>query len=443
MYTIENFYDHYVVLKDGNILYHVDNEKQARDEVKLLEKQNGTINESDMIKSFNKVNYTVYHLHDENSLLDSCTNFKLYVDRAVELGQTSIAFTNHGNIYNWVEKKMYCDEKGIKYMFGIECYLTENIEPKIRDNYHTVLIAKNDIGRKELQRLIFNSTDKEHKYYKPRISFDEFLNISENIIKISACLASPLNRIRDLNRVEKLFKHYDYYEIQYHMGDQIEYNQYLYEMSKKYNKPLIVGTDTHSLNPYKAECRIMLQRGKASEFNKDSDESDETEFDMTYKSYEELIELFKNQKSLSMNVIIEALENTNIMAESVESFELDTKIKYPVLYGEDDEKVMWKTLSDKYKYKLNNGIIKKNQRYIDDIKEEMRVFKKIDYIGFMLFMSELMTWCRDNGIYTSPCRGSVGGSTIAYISDVTDVDPIVWNTVFSRFANEDRKELGD
>ena len=389
-------------------------------------------------------NYTVYHLHDENSLLDSCTNFKLYVDKAVELGQKAIAFTNHGNVYNWVEKKMYCDEKGIKYMFGIECYLTEKLEPKVRDNYHTVLIAKNEQGRAELQRLIFNSTDKEHKYYKPRISFDEFLNISDNIIKISACLASPLNRIRDLDRVEKLFKHYDYYEIQYHMGDQIEYNQYLYEMSKKYNKPLIIGTDTHSLDSYKAECRIMLQRGKASEFSKDSDESDETEYDMTYKSYDELIELFKKQNSLPMDIILQALENTNIMADSIEPFELDTKIKYPILYGDDDEKVFKETINKKYKYKLDNDIISKENsaKYISNIQEEMRVFKKIDYIGFMLFMSELMTWCRENGIYTSPCRGSVGGSTIAYISDVTDVDPIVWNTVFSRFANEDRRELG-
>ena len=62
----------------------------------------------------NYKNYTVYHLHTELSLLDSCTNFKLYVDKAAELGQTAIAFTEHGNIYNWIEKKMYCNEKCLK-----------------------------------------------------------------------------------------------------------------------------------------------------------------------------------------------------------------------------------------------------------------------------------------------------------------------------------------
>ena len=92
-------------------------------------------------------NYTVYHLHDDNSLLDSCTNYKQYIDKAVELGQKSIFFTNHGNIHNWIEKKMYYDEVGIKTNLSVECYLTEFLEPKIRDNYHTVLIIKNEQGK--------------------------------------------------------------------------------------------------------------------------------------------------------------------------------------------------------------------------------------------------------------------------------------------------------
>ena len=72
-------------------------------------------------------NYTVFHLHTEQSLLDSCTNFKDYVDKAKELGQTAICFTEHGNIFSWVEKKMYCEEQGIKYLHGVECYLTKEL----------------------------------------------------------------------------------------------------------------------------------------------------------------------------------------------------------------------------------------------------------------------------------------------------------------------------
>lgn len=388
-------------------------------------------------------NYVTYHLHTELSLLDSCTNFKLYVDKAKELGQTAICFTEHGNVYNWIEKKMYCDEQGVKYLHGVECYLTkellqideENSEPhKVRDNYHTILIAANYKGVKEIHTLLDISTQDDHFYYKNRITFDEFKSISNNVIKISACLASPLNRLRD----ENLIQYYDYLEIQPHINseDQKAYNQWLYAMSKKHNKPLIAGTDTHNLNKYKAECRSVLQKAKHIEF------SNEDEFDLTYKSYDELVNMFKQQNALPEEIYLEAINNTNVMANSVETFELDKSFKYPKLY-EDEEKVFKDRINQMYRDKLKRGVIQDNPKYIKQIREEMRVFKKIGMVGFMNFMSELICWCWDNGIPIGPCRGSVGGSVIAYITDIIDVDPIVWNTVFSRFCNEYRTEIGD
>lgn len=448
-------------------------------------------------------NYTTYHLHTELSLLDSCTNFKSYIHKAKDLGQTSICFTEHGNIYNWIEKKMYCEStqykvessklteplfveekelnkckekyddikitelKPIKYIHGVECYLTEKLyeypevpdewfeaqlgrdakemqeeygeileegKKKIRDNYHTILIAKNYAGLQEINTLIDLSTQEDHFYYKPRITFDEFKNISSNVIKISACLASPLNKLRD----ESLIQYYNYLEVQPHVHseEQKEYNQWLYQMSLKYNKPLIAGTDTHSLNKYKAECRSILQRAKHITF------TNEDEFDLTYKSYDELINMFEQQDSLPKNVYLEAIENTNRMAASVEEFELDKSFKYAKCY-DDDEAVLKKRVNERYAEKLRKGIITKDPQYIANVKEEFRVFKKIGMLGFMLFMSDLVTWCWENGIPIGYCRGSVGGSTIAYLIDIIDVDPVVWHTVFSRFANEDRKELGD
>ena len=385
-------------------------------------------------------NYVVYHLHTELSLLDSCTNHKLYIDKAKSLGQKAIAFTEHGNIYKWIEKKMYCDKQGIKYIHGVECYITMNLGEKIRDNYHTILLAKNYEGVKEINSLIDLSSRNDHFYYKPRISVNEFLQISSNVVKISSCLASPLNYPNDIdpNIFNKLCLHYDYYEIQPHINSerQKRYNLYLLDLSQKYGKPLIAGTDTHSLDNYKAECRKILQKAKHIEF------SDEDEFDLTYKSYSELTKMFELQGVLPEKVYLEAIENTNILADSIENFNLDLSMKYPKLY-ENEEKVFKERILNKCQDKLKLGIIKPDKRYLENIKEEMRVFKKIGMIGFMLFMSDLMTWCRENNIPSSPCRGSVGGSTIAYITDITDVDPVKWGTVFSRFANEDRIEIGD
>ena len=454
MYSYEKFYDHFVVKENDKILCHIDTEAEAKKIMFSLQSENVDFTKEN-IKTLNNKNYVTYHLHTEDSLLDSCTNYKLYVDKAVELGQRAIAFTEHGNTYHWFAKWLYCKEKGIKYLHGIEVYLTETFEKNIRDNYHTILIAKNEDGFKELNQLYFISTKKDHFYYKPRLSFDEFLNISDNIIKISACVQSPLNKFYkciladeqengvDENRRSKyieLLNKYDYYEIQYHnMQEQIEYNQFLYNMSLTYNKPLIAATDTHSINQYKAECRTILQYGKTDGVWGD----EENECDLTYKSYDELIKCFENQDSLPMDIILTAIENTNIMADSIEELDFDRTDKYPILYGDKDEEKLWETLKIKYQEKLDRGEIEDNPQYWENINEEMRVFKKINMIGFMLLMSEIMSWARENNIATGFSRGSVGGSTVAYISDITDIDPIKWHTVFSRFANEYRVEAGD
>lgn len=388
-------------------------------------------------------NYVVYHLHSDYSLLDSATNFKLYADRAVELGQKAIAFSEHGKISNWVAKKMYCDKIGLKYIHAVECYLTEQLEPKIRDNYHTILIAKNEEGRKELNRMISRSHDKEHFYYANRISFDEFLSLSNNIITTSACLASPLNKL-DINheKYEALVKRYDFLEIQPHNHpEQIAFNIHLAELSRRYNKPLIAGTDTHSIDPYKAECRKILLKRKHKSYG------DEDAFDLTYKTYDELCEMFEAQNALPKSVWSEAINNTNKMADMVESFELDKTIKYPILYGskEMDSEILSKRIEEKLREKINNGVIPKEQesQFRKNIEEEKRVFEKIGMSGFMLSMSELLSWCRENDIPTGPARGSVGGSSIAYVTDIIDLNPVTWNTVFSRFCNEDRVEIGD
>lgn len=388
-------------------------------------------------------NYVTYHLHSDYSLQDSCTDYKQYIDHAKELGQTAIAFTEHGIPRGWVSKKLYCDKVGIKYIHGVEIYLTERLEPKVRDNFHTVLLAKNEAGVRELNALVSRSCDKDHFYYTNRISFEEFASISDNIIKTSACLASPLNKLDPESPwIPYLLKYYDFLEIQHHNDpDQVVFNQRLYEWSKQYGTPLIAGTDTHSIDSYYDECRgIMMLAKKKTYGNEDN-------LDLIYKSYNELVDSYRKQNALPEEVYLEAIANTNVLADLCEDFTLDKSTKYPILYGtqEADEQaytdLCWKMLDEK----LENGVIPREQEqaYRDAIKEELRVFKKIHMSGFMLSMSELIRWCKEQGMAIGTARGSVGGSRCAYVTDIIDMNPEQWHTVFSRFANEDRVEVAD
>lgn len=386
-------------------------------------------------------NYIPLHVHTELSLLDSCTNFKDYVDFCVKNNIKAICFTEHGNIFQHFAKRQYCKEKGIKYLHGCEIYLTNQLEPKIRDNYHTILIAKDMEGFKELNTLVGLATNEDHFYYNPRLSFDEFFNISNHIIKISACLKSPLADKENINFdvYDRLCKTYDYYEIQYHNDKehlQYNYNKYLYELSKKYNKPLVATGDSHSVSQYKAECRKILLKAKHKSYGNEDD------FDLVIKNYEEFKYAFIEQNALPENIILQAIENTNKIAQQCEEITDDYNIKYPIVSNNDEEDLK-KMINKKYKEKLDKGIISKDKRYLDNIREEFRVFKKVNMLGFMLGMAQISQWCEENNIPRGFGRGSCCGSTIAYIIDIIDVDPVKWNTIFSRFCNEFRTEVGD
>lgn len=304
-------------------------------------------------------------------------------------------------------------------------------------------MAKNKDGLRELNELVSLSCDPDHFYYNNRLSFEEFLNISNNIITTSACLASPLNKLpEDHPMYEALIKRYDFLEVQpHHHPDQVRFNRLLKELSKKYNKPLIAGTDTHSSSDYKAQCRKVLLAAKGKTYG------DEDAFDLTYKTYDELVDMFATQGALDREDYMQAIANTNLLYDMTEDIELDTSIKYPILYGtrEADDQKFDELVEEMFADKLAKGIIPASQReaFRSAIDEEMRVFKKLEMTGFMLSMSELITWCKAQGMAIGTARGSVGGSRVAYVTDIIDLNPETWHTIFSRFCNEHRKEIGD
>ena len=284
-------------------------------------------------------NYTVYHLHSDISSavtnIDSINKPEHYVEYAKSLGMTAMAFSEHGSVLNWKHKKDLIESAGMKYIHACEFYLTEDDikEDKHRDNYHCVLIAKNYDGVKELNLLSSQSFNRNdwHFYYVPRISVRDLFNTSDNIIITSACLASVMNRgNKELQKeMMKFFiknKHRCYLEIQHHnCEEQIKYNKKLYALHQKTGVPLIAGTDTHALNETYADGRRVLQKAKNVFFE------DEDNWDLVFKTYDDLVKSYDIQNSIPREVYLEAINNTNVMANQIEEFQLDYSPKYPKL----------------------------------------------------------------------------------------------------------------
>lgn len=396
--------------------------------------------------------YVPYHVHTQLSLLDSCASYKDYIEAAKACGMKAFAFSEHGNIFEYYHKKLAIEAAGMKYIHAVEAYLTENKNPKERDNYHIWLGAKNYEGFLELNELIsksFNRAnvhivgDEVNFYFNPRITFEELYATSDNIIVTTACIGGVFGKAdKDLQwKFLREFlipnKHRCFLEIQHHNVDsQKELNKWLWELSIETGIRLIAGTDTHALDERQVKGRDILMKSKGKNF------ADEEGWDLTFKTYEQLVDAYKLQDCLPEEVYLEAINNTNIMADMVEEYTLDTGIKYPHIYDNSLET---------FKKKINKAYKKHKyirERYTKEevkrmINDELDVYIKTKSIDFMLLQIYLREWEKSQGIQCGYGRGSVSGSEIAYLLGVTQMDSKKFDLNFFRFLNPDRVSNSD
>jgi len=402
------------------------------------------------------MNYTGFHFHsmlsNGTTNIDSITNFRLYVDKAKEYGMKAFGLSEHGNIFEWLHKKEYIEKAGMKYIHAVEAYITETLCEKVRDNYHCVLIAKNYDGFLEINQLVSKSFNRAEVkvvdnnarfYYMPRITYDELENTSDNVIITTACLGGILHKgnAEIKNRFICFLqrnKHRCYLEIQHHndaAGEQKKYNQYLWMLSKELDVPLIAGTDTHALNDEHLEGRSILQKSKNVHF------ADEESWDLTFKSYDELVEAYTMQNALPKEIFLAAIEETNRMADKVETFVIDRSYKYPHL---------WEDSMGTFRQKIAEGIKRRGidkypnyQDYLDRIEHEIKAYVHNQAIDFMLLMEDIIAWCNTQDIRVGYGRGSVNGSVIAWLLGITEMDSIKHGLNFERFMNVERVSLSD
>lgn len=393
-------------------------------------------------------NYTILHLHSmlSNAVtnIDSVSSPIQLIDKAHELGMTSMALSEHGNVMMWCKKKLHMEEMGMKYIHAQEFYLTQTLSEKIRDNYHCLLIAKNYDGVLELNKLsskAFNRDDNSF-YYVPRITIEDVKNTSDNIIVSTACLGGVLNKAPDDVRWDFYYwlcEHKDrcFLEIQPHLDPaQKSYNNTLWALSKQSGLRLLMCTDTHALNSTHVDGRHILQKAKNIHFD------GEDEFHLEMMSYDELVQLCRMQDALPMDVYLDAIEMTNTIADMIEPFDLDYSYKYPHLWGDDSEAVL--------RAKITDGIVWRGvdklpnyQEYLDRIEYEMKAYVHNGAIDFMLLMEDIIAWCKTQDILVGYGRGSCNGSVIAYLLGITEMDSIKHGLNFERFMNTERVSLSD
>ncbi len=397
--------------------------------------------------------FTHLHVHSQYSLLDGVPKIEELLAYVKENNMDSVALTDHGVLYGAVEFYKKAKEAGIKPIIGCEVYtafekMTQK-RPKVDNkNYHLILLVKNETGYKNLVKLV-TKAHLEGFYYKPRIDEELLFQHSEGLIASTACLQGKIPRLilakkeqeaeETALKYSKVFGKDNFYlELQNHpnIPEQKRVNDFLTKLSKKHKLPLIATNDSHYLRPEDAKAQDILMLINTGADPNNPERLTMLEDDFSLKTPEQMIQDFKETP--------EAIENTQKIKEMCNfDFKLG-EIKLPY-YQVPNGKTPIQELETICVKKLANrekefGDKKQAQ---ERLKYELEVIKETGFASYFLIVADLVGWAKEQKIVVGPGRGSAGGSLVAYLSGITNINPIKHNLLFERFLNPERISMPD
>lgn len=379
------------------------------------------------------------HIHTKYSLLDAIIEPEELVKKVKEQDgdKAALCVTEHGNLYSDVEIYKFCKKYGVKYLLGCEMYICEDAKVKSKDSKynHLVVIAKNEVGRLNLNKLVSKSCN--YKYYgKPRIDFKMLEEHKEGLIVASACMAGEIQRAlmnKEFQLAKEIILKYkgvfgdDYYlEYQSHSEPtQQMLNRYVVEIAKKLGVKFIVTTDAHYLKKEDQKYHnIFVQIGQSREVG-------ETYNDCYVQSNDEILKICK---STSKDDNLLALANTDEIANkcNVElplSAPIMPHIDIPSEFKTEIDYLKHLCIQGWYAKKIN---LKPNkEEYKARLAYEMNAIKQMGFEGYFLLVYSYANSVKRRGI----ARGSAGGSLVCYLSNITDIDPLEYGLYFERFID--------
>lgn len=375
-----------------------------------------------MTVSKQKKIYQKYHKHTSYSNVytkDSPLIPSDYWDMFKKEGGRHIYCTmEHGyqspyyRIYDELEQYNQANGTDIKFVFGAEAYWVKDRFEKDNSNCHIVLLAKNDKGRRAINKAI-SIANKTGYYYRPRLDLELILNLPKDDIFVTTACIMFWNKYDDIDDiVVKLNNHFtDFFlEIQCHnTPKQIECNKHIRELSKIHNIPLIAGTDTHILTKtHEADRDDLLKSAKIKY-------EDEEGWYMDCPDYDTFVERFKEQNVFTEEEIITAIENTNLTLD-FEDIVLDRSMKLPTLYphlsqNEKDE-IFVRTLAELWNIEKKKIPPESHAHYVSEIKKEIEEIVGCGMCDYFLFNQEVIK--RGIGKYGGELTQSGRGSNISY-----------------------------
>jgi DNA polymerase-3 subunit alpha len=432
-------------------------------------------------------NFVHLHVHTDYSLLDGCCRIDRLIERATELGMSAMALTDHGNLYGAIEFYNQAKAKGIKPLIGCELYLVETsrLEKNGRSDegktiFHLGLLAKNLTGYQNLLKLVSDAHLRGF-YYKPRTDFETLAKYCDGLIGFTGCLASlvPQHLLYDryeearkaCGRFVELFGRENYFvEIQDHgIPEQQKIIPGLLKIAEEFNLKVICTNDVHYVRSTDAgphDAMLCIQTGAKIEEEK---RMRFTGQEFYLKSRDEMAKLFAE--------VPDSVTNTQLVAEMCDlsiPFPKGSERypKYPLppevktdragylldlciaglkkRYDFEYAPVTTRPIVAERLAKLTNlpagqkpqapdyGGLSVEEELVVRMGFELAIINVTGFVDYFLVVWDFIAWAKQHNIPVGPGRGSGAGCLVAYLLDITNLDPIRFKLLFERFLNPER-----
>ena len=414
--------------------------------------------------------FTHLHLHTEYSLLDGANKIGQLANELKKQGVKSVAMTDHGNMFGAIDFYQTMRSHDIKPIIGLEAYIhnQDDLGDKTtRQRFHLCLLAKNEVGYKNLMYLSSQSFIHGFYYY-PRINKKLLKEHSEGLVCSGACLQGEVNwhlnthnpknvqnGAKGYERAKEIALEYQeifgddfYLELMRHgIEDQLFIDNDILRISKETGIKIIATNDTHYPHQDNADAHEAFM---CIAMNKEFDDPNRLRHsvhEFYLKSPEQMEKLFAD--------IPEALETTQ---EIVDKCNLEIKLGNPTppKFKFTQEYAKQEGLdidndSEYFRHKCAEGLEKrlklvpkqKHQEYRDRLQKEMDIICDMKFPGYMLIVWDFIRESKKRGVPVGPGRGSAAGSLVAFCLFITDLDPMPYNLLFERFLNPERISMPD
>ncbi len=423
--------------------------------------------------------FTHLHLHTEYSLLDGANKIKVLAKKVKEMGMTSVAMTDHGNMFGAIDFYNAMNAVGVKPIIGMEAYIHNNDklnDKSTRQRFHLCLYAKNETGYKNLMYL--SSQAYIHGfYYYPRINKNLLRDHSEGIICSAACLQGEVswhlnlknkrnvkNGAKGYERAKEIALEYQdifgddfYLEIMRHgIPDQHFIDDSLLRIAHETGIKIVATNDTHYSEQKDAEAHEAFMCIAMNKLFDDPNRLRHSVHEFYLKTPEQIAKLYAD--------IPEAIHATQEIADKCNltiklgnptppnfKFTRDKAKVYSLVLPEPDieyslenDKILftdecWRGLKKRLKIVREE----KHQEYKDRLQVEIDIINNMKFPGYMLIVWDFVIVAKKMKIPVGPGRGSVAGSLVAFSLEITDIDPMPYGLLFERFLNPERISMPD